>query len=236
MVDICPIKIAIDGLKAGGFDTSDIDADVPKVMLGGSDTEYICDDITYEINLLTISVARAKLSGEKSESIFRVGENTKGIFVDVVQKSATAALLYKQYANIINLIDSLEKWLQTEIFYRAKAKQSINISLPEFKYCDEKNILIDNTILYNNVSEIVKYFNAIDLRALQIPLITITMPETPPPMVIEDRLLMGDIDELYKLQMDILLSARDHSQYQASIIAVIADIFNQVYKSFPNKL
>src|ERR1700744_2611681 len=170
----CPVANVIKDIYGAGWDDDD---SARLIKLGGSDTEIVCDDVSWYIMSRKIELARFELSAPdfaacelKYEKMFSrlAGMKYSAAYIVIMDSALQKKYLHEQFTRLIDLLAEMEQIISTRIATLARANAQINISLPDIFLLSnvDKIILYRPDLIAGVINKIIDYANGFQINAI----------------------------------------------------------------------
>jgi hypothetical protein len=235
---ICPIREAINNAYSGGFSTEEVST----VIVGGA-IMYTIDDISYFINMRSITIGRALARNDLDaidkiyNELYKLYNNKthNDVFNYIYLQSSMSKHIVEQYMRIMALIANLEAWIQNKL----DASLSLKLSLPAILLPEKAPKTISNNIvLYEIICKLIKYINELDLKSFGIDKIHLGAPPAPTFTYSDETKITfnkdktAEIKRVHEIEKKISKSVIECELYQRDLINAL----NAAFEFFSEKI
>ncbi len=175
----CPLVQAINQIRGGGFYNDGAEeSDGTIVKIGGGDTEYVCDDTSYYINVRFIELARFELSKpnvEQCKAKFNklfgwMSENAtrRDVCRRMIDASSMKALVYNQFIKLIDILGKLNDFIVAAVVDAGRQGRRVNVSIPDILFPPDVDVyIIYNTkLLTHTMNLVLSYMSKLNINDL----------------------------------------------------------------------
>lgn len=175
---VCPLIVAIGDIRTGGFYSDDAeDLDNAVVCVGGGDTEYVCDDTSYYLNLRMIEIARFELAKpdlEKCRAKFErmygwlQGKTREQLYRKLIDDSQMKRLLYRQFLSLVEAIVRLEDLISVKVIEHSRKGKPINVTIPDIMLLPhiDTQIIYEPAVLTKTMNAILGYMDKLNIGSM----------------------------------------------------------------------
>lgn len=173
----CPVVTTIREIRGGGL-YLDEESETNVIRLGGGETEFICDSVSFYIMSRKMELARFKLSNPTPDLIAAkvnkmfgdiIGMDYTALYSHIIKKYvAKNGYLYNQFVQLIDLIGTMEELILAKVESAGRKQIPINISIPDIFLSPnvDQLILYRPDILHHVVNQIIDYVNLLNVNSI----------------------------------------------------------------------
>jgi hypothetical protein len=243
----CPVVETIQQIYgSGAFEDED---DVGTVKLGGSDVEYVMNEMGYYMMLRRIELARFELSKPTPEACAAKYKKMFSGMVGMTYSQLRVRLIddvlgphmYNQFIKIVDLIGQLEELIVARADTYAKTGRAVNISLPDIIWSPhiDRLIMYDPSALEYAMGRLVDYMNKLNVNSMLKTPISARIP--PPPKMATTAALsdtaqtivggprvctLDAMKEVLEQEMEVAQYVREIEKYHCRVLAYSGTIYD----------
>jgi hypothetical protein len=255
----CPLVVAIGKIRGGGLYTDDEEQNNNNIVTvgGNGDTEYICDDTSYWINLRLIETARFEISKPSLDLCKRKfqrmygdykGKTREYIYTKIIAESQMKKLMYKQFIALVESLVKLDDWLLAKVDDNARKGKPINITVPDIMLLPhvDVEIIYKPEVLTSTMNSILQYMSKLNINSLLKDPLTIefgSVPDFNPVNSVNmndiipypDKLTSADdyltaMKKLSDFEIETAKYVQDIEKYHCEVISKVNCVFHAMQK------
>ncbi len=235
----CPVMKIIGEIRGGFYEGETGFSGGNVIRLGGSDMEFVSDDMSFYIMKRKLAIARLELNPSESQcrSLGVSSITRKQLYNHLVDTAMNKRHLYDQFSRLVDYISDMEQYICVRVKIAGSRGSQVNVSLPtvvipEF-VCSM--LLYDVSVLRNTANTIIEYINALNVNSILSDPVTKVILNVPDCDVdlsyIDDTIIPGgstleQIKSFLSDEMKIAEKLQEVEKYHC----VVINHMNKVYK------